>query len=403
MMRRGRSVTAPRSADTTWQHQNSGVECSKPKLLFVVTEDWYFVSHRLRLAQAAVKEGFVVAVATHVRNVEAVLTISGLRVFPLKQLKRTGCNPLNEIQAIAELFSIYRVWCPDIVHHVALKPIIYGSIAALLAGVRARVNALAGLGFIFSSKSMKARLFRYLIQPLLVVSLRGKLCRVILQNPDDVKVLKRIGVSKEMIRLIKGAGVDLKRFDVKSTQTVRPLVVLAARLLWDKGVGDFVKVSRALRDLKVDARFVLVGDTDSANPSAVPKWQLEAWHQAGDIEWWGYRSDMPEVFGAASIVCLPSTYGEGIPKALIEAAACGKPLVAYDVPGCREIVRDGENGLLLPPGDVLGVTAAVKKLLEDAELRASMGGKSRQMVVDEFSDTIVHAGTLRVYRELLAI
>jgi glycosyltransferase involved in cell wall biosynthesis len=338
-----------------------------------------------------------------VTDEETILAVSGLKVFPLKKLKRTGCHPWCEIQAIAELSSIYKVWRPDIVHHVALKPIIYGSIAALLAGVRVRVNALAGLGFIFSTKSMKAKLLRYLIQPLLVVSLRGALCKVILQNPDDVKVLTGIGVPREAIRLIKGAGVDLKRFDVQSTQIVRPVVILAARLLWDKGVGDFVKVSRVLRDLKVDARFVLVGDSDLANPSAVPRWQLEAWHQAGDIEWWGHRSDMPEVFGAATIVCLPSTYGEGIPKVLIEAAACGKPLVAYDVPGCREIVRDGENGILVPPGDVIGVVAAVKRLLEDAELRASMGGKSRQMVVDEFSDAIVHAGTLRVYRELLAI
>lgn len=390
------------SANTTSRHSNFNAKYSMPRLLFVITEDWYFVSHRLRLAQAAAQNGFDVAVATHVSDEETALAASGLTVFQLQKLKRTGCNPLHEIQAIAELFIIYRTWRPDIVHHVAFKPIIYGSIAGMLAGVRARVNALAGLGFIFSSKSIKAKLFRYLIQPLLVVVLRGTFCRVILQNPDDVKVLTSIGVSKEVIRLIKGAGVDLERFNVHSTHFVRPVVILAARLLWDKGVGDFVKVSQALRGENVDARFVLVGDSDTANPSAVPRQQLETWHHSGDVEWWGRRSDMPEVFSAATIVCLPSTYGEGIPKVLIEAAACGKPLVAYDVPGCREIVRDGENGILVPSGDVLGMAAAVKTLLEDAELRASMGRKSRKMAVSEFSDAIVNSATLDVYRELLA-
>jgi glycosyltransferase involved in cell wall biosynthesis len=378
------------------------VASSPPKLLFVATEDWYFVSHRLSLAQAAARAGFDVAVATRVGPEAGGLAASGLRVFPLCQLERAGKKPWRELRAIAELYGIYRDWRPDLVHHVALKPVLYGSIAAYLAGVRAKINALAGLGYVFSSASAKARLLRKFIRPLLTLVLRGKGCRVILQNPDDVKVLAGLGVAQGRIRLIKGAGVDPVRFDVRPVNTERPRVILAARMLWDKGVADFVEVARALRAAKVDATFVLVGDTDPANPSAVPRHQLEAWNEVGDIEWWGRRSDMPEVLGMATIVCLLSTYGEGVPKVLIEAASCGKPLVAYDVPGCREIVHDGENGVLLPAGDVAGVAAALQRLIGDPELRAAMGRLSRELAVGEFSEAVVHARTLDVYRELLA-
>ncbi len=372
------------------------------KLLFVVTEDWYFVSHRLRLAQAAASSGFDVAVAARVGPEAEVLAASGLRIFPLRRLERAGKSPWRELWAIAELYGIYREWRPDLVHHVALKPVLYGGIAAYFAGVSARVSALAGLGYVFSSASVKARFLRQFICPLLSIVLRGQGCRVILQNPDDVRVLTRLGVAQERIRLIKGAGVDLVRFSDRPLKTERPHIILAARMLWDKGVADFVEVARTLRSAKVDAAFVLVGDADTDNPSSVPRHQLEAWHEAGDIEWWGRRSDMPEVFGMATVVCLLSIYGEGVPKVLIEAAACGKPLVAYDVPGCREIVHDGDNGFLLPAGDVLGVTVALKRLIGDPELRAAMGLQSRQLAVGEFSEAAVHARTLDIYGEILS-
>jgi glycosyltransferase involved in cell wall biosynthesis len=372
------------------------------KLLFVVAEDWYFVSHRLSLAQAAARAGFDVAVATRVGPEAAVLAASGLRIFPLQRFERAGRNPWREMNAIVELFRIYRSWRPDVVHHVALKPVIYGSIAAYLTGVTARVNALAGLGFIFSSTSIRARLLRLVVRPLLAGVLRGERCRVILQNPDDVTVMSHAGIAPKTIRLIKGAGVDPLRFDVRPEPLGPPLVILAGRLLWDKGIGDFVKVAQELRKAGIEARFALVGDSDPANPAAVSIRQLETWHKSGDIEWWGRQKNMPEVFSMATIVCLPSTYGEGVPKVLIEAAACGKPLVAYDVPGCREIVRDGYNGALLPPGDLNGLGAAIRRLLADAELRAAMGQRSRQLAVGEFSDASVHARTLEVYGELLA-
>jgi glycosyltransferase involved in cell wall biosynthesis len=380
----------------------SAARGDRPRLLFVVTEDWYFVSHRLGLAMTAARAGYEVAVATRLGREAGRLASSGLTVIPLTQMSRGGGNPWREIRAIVELVRVYRAWRPDIVHHVAFKPVIYGGIAASLAGVRVRVNALAGLGFMFSSASARARLFRLLARPLLAFVLRGGHGRVILQNPDDFSALSSSGViDRADVRLIRGAGVDTERFAAVPLPPGRPVVVLASRMLWSKGVGDFVAAARSLRAAGVDACFALVGESDAGNPAAVPEYQLEEWRRSGDVEWWGRRDDMPQVFGAAAIVCLPSTYGEGVPKALIEAASCGRPLVAYDVPGSREIVRDGQNGILVPPGDVVAFAAAVGRLLADAALRAAMGERARQIALGEFSDAIVQAATLDVYREVL--
>jgi glycosyltransferase involved in cell wall biosynthesis len=181
-----------------------------------------------------------------------------------------------------------------------------------------------------------------------------------------------------------------------------PLVILAARMLWDKGVGTFVEIARALQKDGIKARFALVGESDPGNPAAVPGVQLEEWRDAGIVEWWGRCADMPDVFRQASVVCLPTTYGEGIPKVLIEAAACGRPIVAYDVPGCREVVRDAENGFLVPRGDVAGLASAIRTLLADSELRTDMGRKGRKIAERDFSEEMVFEQTIGVYRELTA-
>lgn len=378
-----------------------GAAGRKPRLMFVVTEDWYFVSHRLRLAQAASSAGFEVAVATRIGREAGTLEASGLHVVALEKLSRTSRNPWHEAQAILELCRIYASWQPDIVHHVAIKPVIYGSLAARMVGLHAVVNALAGLGFVFSSGTFKAQLLRILVRPLLKLALGGSRSRVILQNPDDSRALADLGlVASNRIRLIRGAGVDLEKFSAGAMPHGRPIVILAARMLWDKGVGAFVDVARALQEGGIDARFVLAGESDPGNPAAVPETQLAQWRSAGVVEWWGRCIDMPDVFHQTSIVCLPTTYGEGIPKVLIEAAACGRPIVAYDVPGCREIVRNGENGFLVPRGDVAGLAFAVSTLLADSDLRASMGRKGREIAVEEFSEALVVAQTLDIYREL---
>jgi glycosyltransferase involved in cell wall biosynthesis len=371
------------------------------KILFFVTEDWYFCSHRLPLGIAAREAGYQVAVLTRVQDHGARIEAAGLRLIPIK-LARGGRNPLAEGLALWRLYRALRRERPDLLHNVALKPVLYGTLAARLAGVPRIVNALAGLGHIFAD-SGRARGLRWAVQRAFRWLLNGNRSRVIVQNPDDLRLLMAVGaLSAERAVLIRGSGVDLTEFRPGPEPEGTPVVALAARLLWDKGVGEFVEAARRLKAEGVAARFVLVGDADAENHSAIPIRQLEAWKDSGAVEWWGKRDDMPAVFAACHIVCLPSYYGEGVPKVLLEAAAAGKPIVTTDRPGCREAVRDGDNGLLVPAKDAGALAQALRTLLADPSLRARMGARGREIAESGFSVERVVAETLAVYRTLLA-
>lgn len=373
-----------------------------PKLLFLVTEDWYFCSHRLPLARAAKAAGFDVIVATRVNHERhaAAIAAEGFRLIPLG-LRRGGHNPFSELLAIGEIARIYRRERPDIVHHVALKPVLYGSLAASLVRVPAVVNALAGMGFIFASETFKARLLRPFVARAFRLLLNAGRSVLILQNPDDREMLVDQGVvESRRVRLIRGSGVDIRRFAPTPEPEGVPLVILPSRLLWDKGVGEFVEAARLLRQQGLQARFALVGEADPENSAAIADAQLAEWAASGVVECWGRRDDMPDVFAQANVVCLPS-YREGLPKVLLEAAACGRALVATDVPGCREIALDGHNGLLAPVRDAVGLAAAIRRLAEDARLRSEFGQHGRALVEAELSEAKVIEQTLAVYREIL--
>ena len=368
-------------------------------LAFFVTEDWYFCSHRLPLAVAAKNAGYTVYVITRVRSHGAEIEAAGLNLIPL-ELSRRSKNPFVEAGVIRRLARIYRDIKPDIVHHIAVKPVIYGSIAARLAGVPAVVNAMAGLGFLFSSTKLTARLLRPVIRLLFAFLLNNARTIVILQNPDDVEVLCGSGsVDRRRIRLILGSGVDVDVYRYQQESAEIPVVLLASRLLWDKGVGEFVQAAGHIKQQGIAARFVLAGDGDDENPASISSQQLREWHEAGDVECWGRRNDMPEVFAEVHVVCLPTAYGEGVPKVLIEAASCGRPIVATDAPGCREIVIDGSNGILIPVKDVDALVIAIGKLLESPELRTQMGQAGRELVREKFSLDQVIKETLAVYAE----
>ncbi|MGZ8217020.1 glycosyltransferase family 4 protein [Methylomagnum sp.] len=369
-----------------------------PKLLFFVTEDWYFCSHRLPLAVAAKEAGYDVAVVTRVRDHGPAIEAAGLRLIPL-ELARGGRNPLTEWLTVWRLYRILRRERPDLLHNVAMKPVLYGSLAAKLARVPRVVNALAGLGHIFGRDGGWLRAgvklaFRWL--------LNGGRSRVIVQNPDDLRLL--VGachLRPDAAALIRGSGVDLKQFRPAPEPDGVPVAVLAARMLWDKGVGEFVAAAEQLRNEGVAARFVLVGDSDDANLGAIPRGQLERWRETGVVEWWGKRTDIPAIFAACHIVCLPSYYGEGVPKVLLEAAAAGRAIVTTDMPGCREAVLNGENGLLVPPRDVAALVDALERLLADADLRARLGRRGREIAEAEFGVARVIEKTLAIYRGLL--
>jgi glycosyltransferase involved in cell wall biosynthesis len=373
---------------------------ARRKILYFVTEDWVFCLHRLPLACAALRAGYDVAVVTRVRNHGARITAAGLRLIPL-DMARGGVNPWRELRTLLELWRIYRAERPGIVHHVAVKPVLYGSLIAALTGVRATVNALTGMGFLFTSKRRLARLLRPAVEIALRILLNRHGSRVIFQNADDLRTLTGAGIVKlDITRLIRGSGVDTIAFTPSPEPPGTPLMVLPARLLWDKGVGEFVAAARQLKQQGVQARFALVGDRDPENPAAVPQATLDAWRAEGVVELWGWRDDMAQVYRDCHVVCLPS-YREGLPKTLLEAAACGRPLVSCDVEGCREAVTHGRNGLLVPVRDAAALAAALKQLIENPAQRAAFGRAARDIVVVEFSlDTVIEQ-TLALYREIL--
>ncbi|MBU4220137.1 MAG: glycosyltransferase family 4 protein [Euryarchaeota archaeon] len=370
------------------------------KLLFVVNDATYFISHRLPIAIAARNEGFDVHVAAPEGYATTAIVDAGFTYHPIP-LTRKGTNPWKEFNSIIALLRLYCRLQPYLVHHVTIKPMIYGGIAARLMQVPAVINAVTGLGYVFIAKGFKALLLRSAVKLGYRAAFSNRNQRVIFQNPDDSSTFLKAGiVASRDIVLIRGSGVDTSIFAPQPEPQVTPLVVLPSRMLWDKGAGEFVNAAKLLQAKGVVARFVLVGETDPGNPAAVPTVQLEAWRDSGVVEWWGRSNNIPAIFAQAHVVCLPS-YREGVPKVLIEAAACGKSIVTTDVPGCREIVRHGENGLLVPVRDSKALADALQILIENPALRAQMGARGREIAVAEFSEEQVIKETLSVYNELL--
>jgi len=372
------------------------------KLLLLVNDAGFFLSHRLPLALGAQAAGMEVIIATAADPLAEQVRASGLQFAPLP-LSRSGRNPLQEARLFAALLALYRRHRPDVAHHVTIKPVLYGGLAARLLRLPAVVSAVSGLGYVFISQGRLAALRRRAVVSLYRLALGGAGHRVIFQNPDDRAAFESASLlrSGSAVLLPGGSGVDLRRFRPQPEPDGDVLVVLPARMLWDKGVGEFVEAARILRGRGIKARFQLAGGFDPANPAAIAEAQLRAWQAEGVIEWLGHCSDMPAVYAGANIVCLPS-YREGLPKALIEAAACGRALVATDVPGCREICRHQVNGLLAPVREAAGLAGALGRLIEDTALRASYGLAGRRIAEAEYGVDAVVARTLDLYRDLLA-
>ena len=377
------------------------MQAKAPRLLYVVNIPRFFVSHRLPLALAAREVGFDVHVATSDADPESIqrITESGLPFHPLT-LSQHGIHPLRELRTLLALRNLYRDLQPDLLHHVSIKPVIYGGIAAGLSGCHNVINAMSGLGYVFVGRDLKARLLNLMTIPALKLALAGENTRIIFQNPDDRELfVERRLVRQHKTLLIRGSGVDEDFFRPRDEDmTALPVVLFAGRLLRQKGVGDFIAVARHLRD---KARFRLVGYEESTSPLNVSSAQLKAWHDEGLIEWLGKRDGMPQVYADSNIVCLPSTYGEGVPKVLIEAASCARACVTTDTPGCREIVRHGINGLLVPPNDIGALTQALQYLIDNPAQRRVMGNNGRKIVLEGFTLRQVAEETIALYRSLL--
>jgi glycosyltransferase involved in cell wall biosynthesis len=367
-------------------------------VLFFANSDWYLYNFRLALLQGVRAGGHEVVLVSPPGEYVARLQEAGFRWLCLP-LKRAGADPIRECLAVLRLIRLYRCEKPDLVHHFTLKCALYGSLAAHFAGIKAVVNAITGVGYIFASTDFRAKLLRPFVSLLCRIGFRNT--QVIFQNPENKKMFIGHGiVSEDNSHLIRGSGVDTNRFVPSPEPSGVPVALLAGRMLWDKGVAEFVEAAHRLKAEGVIGRFVLVGGCDPENPAAVPRESLEEWRRTGTAEWWGQREDMPMVFSHSHLVCLPS-YGEGVPRVLIEAAASGRAIVATDVPGCREVVRHGENGLLVPPRNPEALAEAIATLLKDPALRARMGARGREIAVQEFSEERMVRETLEVYRELL--
>ena len=378
----------------------SALNQARPRLLFLITEDWTFWEIRRDLARAARDAGYEVLVATRVTDHAGRIRNEGFRLVPIT-LVRSNRNPLYEIGALVQLILLYARERPQIVHHVALKPILYGSLAAWIARVPVVLNAFAGLGYAFTDGPRRTSALRSVLRLGLKFAVRISRSIVVFQNVEDRDLMiKEEIVDPRKVRLIAGSGVDTHQFVPLNPPVGLPIVMLAGRILWDKGVGEFIEAVRLLQKRGVSARFVLVGRRDEENPTAIDEAQLTRWSQEDGVEWWGHREDMPAVLGAATLVVLPS-YREGLPKVLLEAAACGKALIAADVPGCREVVIHEKTGLLVPVRDAPALAEAIACLLSDHGRRAAFGEAGRELVLREHAKEKIARQFLDLYRELL--
>lgn len=369
-------------------------------VLFVGGSFEYFVSHRLALAQAAKSEGWSVHVATPPSTRGLSLESYGITHHAIA-MDRKGVNPLEELRSLFRIRQIYRDVRPDLVHLIGPKSVMYGGVLARWQSIPAMVCLIPGMGYIYLLDGLKGRVARTLAHAGYRLGLLHPNKRVIFQNPEDRQLfLDRHLCRASEAKLILGSGVDPHMYAATREPAGKPIALFASRFLKEKGVEIFAETGQQLLREGVNARFVLVGDVDPGNPSSVSREQITAWKQGG-IENWGFRQDMPQVFASCHLVCLPSYRREGIPKVLIEAASCARPIVTFDMPGCREIVRNGINGLVVAPKDVNAYKAAVRRLLEDSGLRQQLGLAGRKRVENMFSLDYVNRKTLDLYNEVL--
>ena len=370
----------------------------KLKLIIVVSEDRSFWSHRLSLAQSAIEAGFNVTLLTKVNKLEKKIKEKGINVINI-DFVRSAKSPLIDLLNIIKLICIFRKEKPDLIHNVALKTILIGSLAALFSRNAVVVNAFTGLGYVFSSNQFQAKVIRLFIKPVFRLVMRRRNYWTIFQNPDDLNLFNDLGlIEPDRSMLIRGSGVNTSEFSQIIDTNEIPVVMLASRMLWDKGVSEFIGAAKRLREENIKAKFVIVGDIDKENPMSIPVTTIKQWVSEGYIDWEGHSNSMPEILSSASIVCLPS-YREGLPKVLLEAAAVGRPLIATDVPGCREIVKNGENGILVKLKNIDSLYNAIKLLVLNKEMRQLMGECSRRLVESELSSDIVNTQILDFYKK----
>ena len=371
------------------------------KILLVTNAPEFFLSHRLPVALAAQKLGHEVHVVTADGPEVDQIQAQGF-THHIVPFSRSGQNPFNELGTLLRLIAVFRKIKPSLVHLITIKPVIYGGIAARIAGIRSVACAVSGLGTVFVADTKIAQLRKKLVCGMYRSAFKQKRMAVIFQNPDDRDTLIAMNVLKsEQERMIRGSGVDLEQYRFAPEPDARPVVVMAARLLREKGVFEFVEAARILKTRGVNVQIRLIGSTDPGNPTSVTQQDLDQWASENHIELLGYRKDIAAQYAGANIVCLPSYYGEGLPKSLVEAAACGRAVVTTDHPGCRDAIKPNETGLLVPVKDAVALADAIQKLVESPDLRKKMGAAGRALAEEAYAIEKIVAQHMEIYQELL--
>jgi len=371
-----------------------------PHIVFLVSEDWYFVSHRLRLGQAALARGYRVTLISRFAAHRDQIASVGIETIPLN-IRRADTNPFADLGTLVRLVGIYRRLAPDIAYQVAVKPVLLGTLAARLAGVKRRVNALGGVGVLFGDTPSRLKPMRRMVA--LAFRLLLQRDQTIVQNDADLHLLQsRAAVPRDCLHLIAGAGVDLNRFYPRPELAEGPVTItLVSRMLWEKGVGELVAATELLSARDIPARVLLVGKPDPQNPRSIDETQLLEWNRRGLVRWLGHVGDINEVWAQSHIAVLPSYYREGVPKSLMEAAACGRPIVTTDLPGCRDATIPGITGLLVPPRDPEALADALGRLVRDDHMRRTMGEEARRDAETRFSDESINGRILDLCDQLV--
>lgn len=374
------------------------------KVLFFANTDWYLYNFRLPLAKFLRQQGFDVVMLSPVGSYGPALESEGFRWIGL-DMNRRSLNPARELALIKRISSVYAAEKPDIVHHFTIKCVVYGSLIARWNGIRNRVNAVTGMGYVFSDDGYKARLLRPVVRNLIKAALGGEGSRLILQNKDDLAAFAAADLaSQDGTHVIMGSGVDTTRFSPLSAPGDRKVmrVLLASRILWDKGIREYIEAATLIKAQKLPVELLLAGSPDPGNPGSVPPAQLAKWQESGAVHYLGHVTDMPRLLATIDVAVLPS-YREGVPRSLLEAASCGLPIITTDAPGCREVVTHGVNGLLIPPRDSLALATAIRAMYERPSERSRMGRAGRDAVLKDFDERLVFAKTFAVYQDLLSL
>ena len=374
------------------------------KLLFNITEDWFFCSHFLERALAAQKAGYSIIVLSRISLKKDILENYGIKFISIP-FRRKSINPFYEIYVLLKIILIYKTVRPDIVHHVAAKPIIYGSIAARICRIKSVINAPVGMGYVFTSDTIKAKVLRPLLKILFKFFINShnginKRNKVIFENKEDLNYfIKLRAVDPVNACIIQGAGVIIKQNYKPHKSKGIPTIALVARMLKDKGINEFVEAARIINRKKIFGNFLLVGDIDPGNPSSLRRQTLAKWNEDKVIKWVGWIENVGEILKKTDILCLPS-YREGLPKALIEGASYGLPIVTTNTVGCKDVVEDGVNGFLVPIKNVEQLSKRIFELIQNKDLRNKMGMESFKIASSKFSSEIINKQTLNVYNEM---